>query len=53
MLKHKKVIKVIKADKPKLGMIWFYPGMRRMMLVPWKYKIPDLKFLKDGNAENT
>ena len=25
--------------------IWFYPGLRRMMPVPWKYKIPEFEIL--------
>jgi hypothetical protein len=30
--------------------IWFYIGHRRLMPTPYKYKIPNLYFLKDEPA---
>ena len=34
---------------PNKNNIWWYPGLRRMMMVPWTYKIPNFSFLnKDG-----
>ena len=32
--------------------IWWYKGLRRLMLTPWIYKVPDLKFIKDYEQRN-
>jgi len=53
--KHRKVIKAAPAeviDKPK-EKIWWYKGLRRLMPVPWVYKIPKLDYILEYTKKIT
>ena len=53
MRKSLKKLPELKSDNIKKpdNKIYFYPGRRKLMPVPWIYKIPDLGFIKEENKQ--
>ena len=54
LTRHRQVDKTpgIKQDKPK-EKIWWYKGLRRLMPVPWVYKIPKLDYILEYTKKIT